>query len=34
MGCSLLCRCAVNGRWGIVLALLRVAVEVHSIWFC
>jgi hypothetical protein len=22
------------GGWGMVLALLRVDVEVHSIWFC
>jgi hypothetical protein len=30
MGCSLLRRCAVNGGWGIVLALLRVGANFVS----
>jgi hypothetical protein len=34
LGCSWLCRRAINGGRGIVLALLGVGAEVHSIWFC
>jgi hypothetical protein len=34
LGCSWLCRRVVNGGRGIVLALLRVGVLVHLIWFC
>jgi hypothetical protein len=34
LGCSWLCQRAINGGRGIVHALLRVGVEVHSIWFC